>query len=131
MESVGSLWETLCRDWWHVQWPRHWARSSKMLSVRISTLSPPGLDVESVAHVLQGLTDHDREATLMSVDGVGTFDLISRSAMLTGLRDAPGCDSALPFVLQFYGRPSKYIWEDEQGEVHECSTAKVVNKATH
>ena len=56
---------------------------------------------------------------MMSVDGVGAFDLISRSAMLTGLRDAPGCDSALPFVLQFYGRPSKHIWEDEQGEVHE------------
>ena len=71
---------------------------------------------ESVAHVLQGL---NREATVMSVDGVGAFDLISRSAMLTGLRDAPGCDSALPFVLQFYGRPSKYVWEDEQGEVHE------------
>ena len=27
--------------------------------------------------------------------------------------------------------PSKYIWEDEQGEVMKCSRAKVVNKVTH
>ena len=67
----------------------------------------------------------------MFVDGVGAFDLISRSTMLTGLRDAPGCDSALPFVLQFYGRPSKCIWEDEQGRSMKCSRAKLVNKATH
>ena len=37
---------------------------------------------------------------------------------------APGCDDALlmmpsPFVLQFYGQPSSYIWEDEMGEVHD------------
>ena len=82
---------------------------------------------ESVAHVLQGLTDLDREATVMSVDGVA-FDLISRSAMLTCLRDAPGCDSALPFVLQFHGRPSKFIWEDEQGEVHEVFQGEGVRR---
>ena len=43
----------------------------------------------------------DPQATVLSVDGVGAFDLISRTAMMTALRDAPGCDVALPFVLQF------------------------------
>ena len=38
---------------------------------------------------------------------------------MTALRDAPGCDPALHFVLQFYGRPSMYFWEDDLGEVHE------------
>ena len=47
---------------------------------------------ESIAHVLQGLTDLDPQATVLSVGGVGAFDLISRAAMLTALRDAPGCD---------------------------------------
>ena len=56
---------------------------------------------------------------MLSVDGVGAFDLISRAAMMTALRDAPDCDPALPFVLQFYGRPSMYFREDDLGEVHE------------
>ena len=66
---------------------------------------------ESIAHALQGLTDLDLEATVMSVDGVGAFDLISRASMMSTL-----CP---PFVLQFYGQPSSYIWEDEMGEVHD------------
>ena len=45
----------------------------------------------------------------VSIDGIGAFDLISRAAMLTASKDAPGCDRALPFVRQFYGRPSSYI----------------------
>ena len=69
---------------------------------------------ESISHVLQGLTDLDPEATVMSVNGVGAFDLISRASMLSALRNARGCD-ALPFVLQFCGQPSSYIWEDELG----------------
>ena len=59
----------------------------------------------------------DPEATVMSVDRVGAFDLISRASMMSALRIAPGCDDALPFVLQVYGQPSSYIREDELGEV--------------
>ena len=40
---------------------------------------------ECVAHVIQALTDLDDNATVVSVDGVGTFDLISRNSMLSGL----------------------------------------------
>ena len=58
---------------------------------------------------------------MLSVDGVGAFDLISWSAMLQGLKDAPGCERALPFVLQFYGRPSTYLWEDDCAVVHEIT----------
>ena len=38
---------------------------------------------------------------------------------MTALRDAPGCDPVLPFVLQFYGRRSMYFWEHDFGEVHD------------
>ena len=51
--------------------------------------------------------------------------------MLTGLRDAPGCDSALQFVLQFYGRLSKYIWDDEQREVHEVFQSEGGEQGDH
>ena len=74
---------------------------------------------ECIAHALQDLTDLDPRATVLSLDGVGAFDLISRGSMLEGLRSILGGDSVLPFVLQFYGRPSSYLWEDDSGVTHE------------
>ena len=41
---------------------------------------------ESVAHAIQSLTDLDSRATVLSVDGIGAFDMISRAAMLDGLQ---------------------------------------------
>ena len=40
--------------------------------------------VECVAHVIQFLTDLDQQATVLSVDGVGAFDLISRAEIIQG-----------------------------------------------
>ena len=37
---------------------------------------------EFVAHALQLLTEIDPEVTVTSIDGLGTFDMISRGAML-------------------------------------------------
>ena len=39
--------------------------------------------------------------------------------------DAPGCERALPFVLQFYGRPSTYLWEDDCTVVQEITQGEV------
>ena len=62
---------------------------------------------ECVAHAIQTLTDLDSRATVLSIDGIGAFDLISRGAMLDGLlQSVEGGDAALPFVRQFYGTPS-------------------------
>ena len=58
--------------------------------------------------VLQGLTDLDAHATVMSIDGIGAYDSISRRAMLEGLRGVSD-GVAVPFVTQFYGSlPSTY-----------------------
>ena len=50
---------------------------------------------ECVAHAIQGMTDLDPRATVLSVDGIGAFDLMSRAAMLEGLNFAeqpfPSC----------------------------------------
>ena len=67
---------------------------------------------ECAAQVLQTLTDVDPSATILSVDGIGAFDLVSREAMLRG-------KSALPFVRQFYGSVSTYLWQDDEGIVHD------------
>ena len=73
---------------------------------------------ECVAHAIQSLTELDPRATVLSVDGIGAFDLIARAAMLDGLLNVDGGDSVLPFVLQFYSEPSQYLWEDDTGDTH-------------
>ena len=69
---------------------------------------------ECIAHALQTLT----ESTVVSTDGVGAYDTISRKAMLEALARMPGGAAALPFVRFFHGQPSQYLWEDAEGIVH-------------
>ena len=64
---------------------------------------------------MQTLTDQDAEATVVSIDGVGAYDLISRRAMLEGLLRMEKGDQIIPFVRMFCGSPSTYLWEDETG----------------
>ena len=85
---------------------------------------------ESVAHILQSLTDQDERATIVSIDGVGAYDLISRNAMLEGLARVPKGDRLLPFVRHFYGSPSAYSWEDEAGETHLIPQGEGGNRGT-
>ncbi|CAK0805609.1 unnamed protein product, partial [Prorocentrum cordatum] len=69
--------------------------SSFALSTRAGT--------ECVAHLIQSLTQANPEATVLSIDGIGAFDLMSRNAMLHGLAGLPAASSALPFCRMFYG----------------------------
>ena len=72
-----------------------------------------------MAHIAQAMTDMDPNTTLLSVDGIGAFDLISREAMLQGLLEVEGGGAALPFVRQFYKAPSMSWWTDDLGVTHE------------
>ena len=58
--------------------------------------------VATSAHIMQTLTDQDAEATVVSIDGVGAHDLISRQAMREDLQGMER-DQILPFVGMFYG----------------------------
>ena len=73
---------------------------------------------ECVAHVLQALTEANPDATVLSIDGVSAFDMVSRLAMLAALRRVPGGDQILPFIRLFYGSQSRYFWEDDAAVVH-------------
>ena len=55
---------------------------------------------ECVAH-MQSITDLDPEATIISIDGVGAYDHISRNAMLEGLLRMEDGDQLVPFVRCF------------------------------
>ena len=70
---------------------------------------------ESIAHAVQVASDRAPRATVLSFDGVGAFDLISRRAMMSAVHRMPDGDTLLPFVLKFYGHPSTHLWEDERG----------------
>ena len=74
---------------------------------------------ECITHILQTFTDLDDDATIVSIDEVGAYDLISRNNMLRGLLRMENGDQVLPFVRCFYGRTSTYLWEDEVGDTQE------------
>ena len=50
-----------------------------------------------MAHIVQGLTDSDVNTVLLSVNGIGAFDLASRDVMMRGLLEDEGGRSAPPF----------------------------------
>ena len=85
---------------------------------------------ECVAHAIQALTDFDPDSTVLSIDGIGAFDLVSREAMHSGLPSMEGGDTLLPFVSQFYGQPSQNLWEDDEGVCHTIPQGEGENKAT-
>ena len=68
-----------------------------------------------VCNQTSALTELDESATILSVDGAGAFDLVSRNAMMQGLLHMEGGDKLLPFIRQFYSSPSTLLWEDELG----------------
>ena len=94
------------------------AASVEAATAHSNTLLTTKAGCESVAHILQSLTDQDDRATIVSIDGVGAYDQNSRNAMLEGLPTVPEGDRLLPFVRHFYGSPSMYLLEDEMGETH-------------
>ena len=52
---------------------------------------------ECIAHAIQGLTELNPEATVLSIDGISAYDQISRAAMMDGLSSLCGGE-AVPFV---------------------------------
>ena len=72
----------------------------------------------------------DPTCTVLSIDGIGAFDQISRAAMLDGLLNVAGAGEALPFVLMFDGAPSVYFWEDDVGDIHTITRERAANKGT-
>ena len=75
--------------------------------------------VDCVGHAVRAATNMDPEMTVLSIDGVGAYDRVYRSAMLSKLLEVPALRPLLPFVRTVYARPSTYLWTDDQGERHE------------
>ena len=73
---------------------------------------------DCIGLLLRALTDLDEDLVVVSLDGIGAYDHIKRSAMLSKLRKLPRASAMLPFVRLFYGAPSEYTWYDDEGVAH-------------
>ena len=82
-----------------------------------------------MAHVLQGVPDLDLEATVLSIDGISAYDLISRRAMLTALANVEG-EQVLRFIRLFYGAPSVIGGRTILGQCTRLSRERA-NRAMH
>jgi len=74
---------------------------------------------DALAHLLRAALDLDAKRVVVSLDGIGAFDHIRRSAMLEKLGELPNTNALLPFVRLFYSQPSRYLWYDDDGREHE------------
>ena len=74
---------------------------------------------EALVRVVRAATESDAQTTILSVDGMGAYDHISRQSMLSALASRPDLAGVLPFASMFYGSPSTYLFYDERGVAHE------------
>ena len=62
---------------------------------------------DAVGHALRVITDSDPNAVVISLDGIGAFDHIRRSAILAKMCSTPALADLVPYVRLFYSRQSR------------------------
>ena len=77
--------------------------------------------------LLRAMLDQD-EAVVVSIDGVGAYDHVSRAAIFEKLAAHPELRPLIPFVRTWCGQQSKYLWQDEAGIVREISQGEGVEQ---
>ena len=71
---------------------------------------------DCVGHLVRASIDTDPRLTILSVDGIGVYDHVLRSAMLGRLLQMPAARAILPFVRLCDGSSSSYTWVDGEGQ---------------
>ena len=71
---------------------------------------------DCVGHAVRAATEANPQATVLSIDGVGAYDHVHRSAMMAKLLEIPALRGLIPFVKSSYGQPS---WTDADGVQHD------------
>ena len=74
--------------------------------------------VDCVALLCRLLTEEDENCVISSLDGIGAYDHVYRSAFFAELRADPELSAMPPFVRLWYGRQSHYTWTDDSGTDH-------------
>ena len=84
---------------------------------------------ECVSHI-RSLTDLDPRTTILSVDGVGAFDLISRNSMMEWLFHMEGGEKLLPFVRMFTALHPHSCGKTRRAQCTTSHRVKVASRAT-
>ena len=74
--------------------------------------------VEALAHVLKVLSENDEEVVVLSLDGIGAFDHVTRASFMRKLESVPELQELLPLTTALYGSASRFIWTDDAGIAH-------------
>jgi len=83
---------------------------------------------DCAALLLRAMLDQDTDAVVVSIDGVGAYDHVSRAAIFEKLYAEPRLRDLIPFVRLWYGRQSTYLWQDEAGNVRRVSQGEGVEQ---
>ena len=73
---------------------------------------------DCVGHAVRAMTDAHSTSTVLSTDGIGAYDHVFRSAMLSKLHSELRLHGLLPFVRAMFSDPSRYSWRDSAGVQH-------------
>ena len=73
---------------------------------------------DALVHLLRASTDLDENCTILSIDGVGAYDHVSRGRMFQELWRVPALHPLIPYVRMFLGHDTEFVWRDAQGEAH-------------
>ena len=73
---------------------------------------------EALTRAVRARLALDDQATVVSIDGIGAYDHVSRAAILAALHRNPHLTGLLPYVRQFYSSPSSYVWYDRHRTAH-------------
>ena len=74
---------------------------------------------DCVGHAVRAMTDLDPRLTVLSIDGIGAYDHVFRSAFLEKLLEVEPLRPLLPFVRSVYSEISEYHWVDDEGRHRE------------
>ena len=114
MGESGELQQELhSKDWLHRHWP---ANSATCAPFQFALSTRAGRDC--VGHGIRALTDADPTATVLSIDGIGEYDHVLRSAMMSKLHAVPCLRGLLPFIRATHAQPTEFLWEDSAGVRH-------------
>ena len=73
---------------------------------------------DCAAMLLRSEAEGADDRVIVSLDGVGAYDHISRAAVFDALLAVPALAPLVPFVRMWYGTVSRYQWYDDAGTAH-------------
>ena len=61
---------------------------------------------------------------VLSLDGIGAFDHVTRAAFMEKLHSIPELQELLPLTSALYGSASRFVWTDDKGETFTITQAE-------